>query len=113
MSSRPDLPDVYAAGEIALAAGVRVEDVHQLVTVGTIQPIHGRFFTAADAVLAVRSLRLATTAERALFRPAPGLERQRGVPLALSGTLHAAMAAGLVLLTTLGMAKPAALVTPE
>lgn len=111
MKSHSELTDVYSTGEIARAAGVRVRDVRQLVAAGTIQPI-GRFFAAESAVLAVRTLRGVAEADRPLFRPASGFRRQPGVPLAVSGTLHAAVAAGFVLLTTLGMAKPDARVAP-
>ena len=106
------LPHVYSAGEIARAAGVRVRDVRQLVAAGTIQPI-GRFFTADDAVLAVRTLRGAERVERPLFRPAAGFERRPGLPIALSGGLHAVFVGAFVLLTTLGMARPAARVAAE
>jgi TonB family protein len=58
-------------------------------------------------------LRGQTEADRTLFRPPMGFRRQPGVPLAVSGTLHAAFAAGFVLLTTLGMANPVARVTAE
>lgn len=118
MNASPDLPDVYAAREIARAAGVRPRDVCDLVAAGLIQPIGGRFFSAADAVFAVRSLAQPSpeasagqAGDRALFRPVAGLRREPGLPIALAGTLHAAMLAGLVLMTTMGMAKPAA-VTP-
>lgn len=111
MADQSDL-HVYSAGEIARAAGVRVRDVHELAAAGTIQPI-GRFYAPDAAVLAVRTLQGLTEADRALFRPASGLRRQPGVPLAVSGTLHAAFAAGLVLLTTLGVAKPDARVAAE
>ena len=111
MNGHSELSDVFSAGEIARAAGVRVRDVRELAAAG-FQPI-GRFYEADAAVLAVRTLRGSTGADRSLFRPAAGLRRQPGVPLAVSGTLHAALAAGFVLLTTLGMAKPDARVTAE
>ena len=111
MNEVSQLPHVYSAGEIARAAGVRVRDVRDLVAAGTIEPI-GRFFAADAAVLAVRTLRGIAEPDRTMFRPASGLRRQPGVPIALSGTLHAAFAAGFVLLT-LGMAKPDARVAPE
>jgi protein TonB len=104
----PDLPDVYSAREIARVAGVRPRDVTNLVAAGLVQPIGRRFFTARDAVFAVHSLAADPRAgDRPLFRPLSGLRREPGVPIALAGTLHAAMLAGLVLLTTLGAAKPA------
>ncbi len=51
--------------------------------------------------------------DRPLFRPASGIRREPGLPFALAGTLHAAMLAGLVLMTTIGMAKPAARTPPD
>jgi TonB family protein len=107
MSPNHDLPDVYSAREIACAAGVRARDVRTLVAAGLIQPVAGRFFTSADAVFAVRSLSDART----LFQPAAGVRREPGLPFALAGTLHAAMLAGIVLISTMGMARPSA-VTP-
>jgi protein TonB len=112
MNSHSELPEVFSAGEIARAAGVQVRDVHELAAAGAIQPA-GRFYDADAAVLAVRTLRGLTEPDRSLFRPPAGLRPQRGVPLAVSGTLHAAFAAGLVLLTTIGMARPDARVTAE
>jgi periplasmic protein TonB len=112
MSARPDLPDVFSADEIARAAGVRPRDVRDLAASGIIQPVSGRFFSPADAVFAVRSLSaLASPADRTIFRPVAGLQREPGLPIAVAGTLHAAMLAGLVL-ATLGVAKPEA-VAPQ
>ena len=109
-----ELPDVFSAAEIARVAGVRPRDVHDLAAAGLVQPIAGRFFSSADAIVAVRTLKgQPVLGDRPLFRPAAGLRREPGLPLAVSGTLHAALAAGLVLLTTLGMAKPQARVTAE
>lgn len=114
MSDTPDLPDVYSAAEIARAAGVRPRDVHELAASGVIVAINRRFFAPGDAVLAVQTLRTGPIlVERPLFRPDSGLRREPALPLALSGTVHAALAAGLVLLTTLGMAKPAARAIPD
>jgi protein TonB len=113
MTTSPDLPDVYSAREIARAAGVRARDVDELAAAGLIQPIGGRFFTSDDAVFAVRSLAADPAfGARSLFRPTPGVQREPAMPLALAGTLHAAILAGIVLMTTMGLAKPAA-VTPS
>jgi TonB family protein len=109
----PDRPDVYSAREIARAAGVRSRDVRDLVAAGLIQPIAGRFFSEPDAVFAVRSLAgNAVGGDGTLFRPVSGMRREPALPMALTGTLHAAMLAALVLVTTAGMAKPDA-VTPR
>jgi periplasmic protein TonB len=114
MNVTPEAPDVYSAAEIARVAGVRPDDVDALIASGLVQPVRGRFFSSADAVIAVRTLKGQPVAvERPLFRRAGGVRREPGVPLAVSGTLHAAMAAGLVLLTSLGMAKPQARVSAD
>lgn len=110
MNTSPELPDVYSAREIARAGGVRPRDVRDLAAAGLIQPIGGRFFSEADAIFALRSLAAYGVAgDRTLFRPVPGLRREPGLPLALAGSLHAAMLAALVLVTTAGMARPSAL----
>lgn len=112
MTASPDLPDVFSAQEIARVTGVRPRDVRDLVAAGLIQPVRGRFFSTTDAVLAVRSLAgYGAAGDRTLFRPVAGLRREPGLPIALAGTLHAGMLAAIVLMTTLGMAKHAA-VTP-
>lgn len=106
--------EVYSAAEIARVAGVRPRDVLDLAASGLVQPVGGRFFSSADAVAAVRTLKgQPTLTERPLFRTAHGVRREPGMPLAVSSTLHAAIAAGFVLLTTLGMAKPQALVAAD
>ena len=111
----PQLPDVYTAAEIARASGARVRDVRDLVASGAIQPIFpdGRFFGPNEAVFAVRSLRgEAPVAERPLFTPARGVSREPALPLALSGSLHAAMVLGIAFLTTMTVAHTAA-VSPQ
>lgn len=114
MNIVPDLPDVYSTAEIARAAGVRRRQVAELAASGTIVPLHGRFYSAADAVLAVQALQgRVQVIDRPLFRASSGIRREPGMPFALSGTLHAVMVAGLVLLTTLGMARPEAQVTAD
>ena len=107
MTVTPNLPDVYSAREIARAAGVRTADVRALAAAGLIRPID-RFFSQGDAVGAVRTLAGdAVAGDRTLFRPSAVTRRQPAMPLALAGTLHAAVLAALVM-ATLGAAKPAA-----
>jgi protein TonB len=106
--------DVYSAREIARAASVRVRDVRDLEASGIVRSIDGRFFTAAESIAAVRALGGGSVgAERPLFRPAGALRREPGLPIALSGTIHAAMLSGLVLVTTMGMARPDARVAHQ
>src|SRR4051812_40386542 len=112
----PELPDVFSAAEIARAAGVGVREVQDLAASGAIQAAvpGGRFYTANEAVFAVRSLRgQAPVGERPIFRPVHGVRREPGLPLAVSGALHVALAAGLMFLATLGMARPEAHAVPQ
>ena len=99
------VPDVFTPREIADAAGVQVREVHALVADGAIEAIDGRFFTQADALLAVRILRGGEVAaeERQLFRRPAGARRSPG-GLAASGALHLAALGCLVLLATMGVA---------
>lgn len=106
MTTNPELPDVYSTGEIALAAGVHPGDVRALIDAGAVRPVAGtRYFTRAEAVAAVRLLRDTPALERPLFRPPTGIRRRPGMPIALSGTLHAAMVAIVALVTSLGVAR--------
>jgi protein TonB len=112
--SHRHLPDVYSAREIARAAGVRVRDVRDLEASGVVRSIDGRFFSVAESVASVCALGgVAPGAERPLFRPPAGWRREPALPIAASGTLHAAMLGGLLLLTTIGIAKPEARIAPQ
>ena len=114
MTESSPLPQVFSAHEIARVAGVRPRDVHDLATTGLVQPLGGRFFSSADAVIAVRALQgHAVVVERPLFRPAGGVRREPGLPIALSSTLHGVMVTAFVLLTSVGMAKTQALVPQD
>jgi periplasmic protein TonB len=97
---------VFTAREVARAAGARTRQVRALVTAGTIATVDGRFMAAADAVRAVGILRgtIAPAEAGALFRRSAAGKSPAGRALAASGVLHAAVLAGLVFLTTLGVA---------
>jgi TonB family protein len=105
---KQEASDVFSAPEIARAAGVRTRDVRNLVRSGVVRSIDGRFFIAAEAVTAVRMLAGTAPADRVLFRPAPAIQRQPGMPIAVSSGVHVATLAALALATTLGLAKPQA-----
>ena len=114
MKVATELPDVFSAAEIARVAGVRPEDVLDVASTGAIAPLAGKFFSAADAVLAVQLLQgRAPVVDRGLFRAAQGVRREPGLPIALSGTLHAVIAAGLVLITSIGLTNTEARVTAD
>ncbi|HEY2435519.1 MAG TPA: TonB family protein [Vicinamibacterales bacterium] len=97
--------DVYSAGEIARAAGARTHEVHELARAGLIRPLTGAgYFTGADAVIAFRAL-AGGGGERPLFRPTAGVRREPGLPLAVSGSLHAATVLVVALLTSAGLTR--------
>ena len=76
MNESPVLPDVYSAAEIARVAGVRPRDVLDLVALGTLLPLDGKFFSVSDAVLATRTLQgQAPVTERPLFRGGSAVRR--------------------------------------
>src|SRR5262245_19250250 len=117
MTGTSSLPDVYTADEIARAAGVRTGVVRALADRGTIHRLpepDGRFFSTADAVVAVRLLvHGKKTGDRTLFRQAPGVRRKPGMPLAASSTLHAAMLALVAFVTSMNVANTQARVQPD
>jgi TonB family protein len=110
--------EAYSPREIARAAGVSVEQVTTALGRG-----QGVFVTHAEAVRIGRAL-MASDADRAEqpFAQAPSREpkalfsivemgrtspQSKGVPLAVSGTLHAGVIAAVVLITTFGLAPAA------
>jgi protein TonB len=113
LNSPSELPDVYTADEIARAAGVRPADVRNLAAAGVLESVDGRFFAAADAIVAVRSLAGTVPGERVLFRPPVSVRPARAFPVAASGGVHAALLGAIVLATTFGLAKPLARMTPD
>ena len=109
------LPDVYTADEIARAAGVRLQDVRTLAETGTIQPLPGgRFFSGAEALTALRAFASGTVPkERPLFRPARGVRRKPGLPIAAAGALHGAMLALIVFVTSMGVVNTQGRAVPD
>jgi protein TonB len=100
------VPDVFSAREIARAAGVNVREVRALILAAELATVDGRFVSAAEAVHAVRLLRGdPDEAGRGLFRPPARAKRSPARAFAASGALHAALLAGLVVLTTMGVAS--------
>jgi protein TonB len=107
-------PDVFSAGEIARAAGARLRDVRALVESGALQSVDGEFFATREAVRAVRHLTGHIVAgDRPIFQTAATMRRRAAVPIAMSGTVHAAIAALAVLFTSMGLSRQAPQVTPD
>jgi hypothetical protein len=78
-------PDVYSVIEIAHAAGVPAARVQALVANGTLRPVAGDFFSSADAVAAVRSLRSDGGRSVALLFDQPEFVHARGAADMVSG----------------------------
>jgi protein TonB len=99
--------DVFSVSEIADAAGVSSSDVGDLIATGELRTIDGRFARPDDAVRVVRALRLVRTASgsREIFSPRVPARRSPGRALAASGAIHAALLAGLMLVSMLGISS--------
>lgn len=99
--------DVYSAREIARAAGVPVRLVRDRMASGTIPAIDGYFVAERDAVAAVRALSAAPAPgpvhPAQLLATPPPAARRTGLPLALSGALHAAAVLLFVAASSLGL----------
>ncbi len=107
-------PDVFSAGEIARAADVRLRDVRALVESGALRSVDGEFFATREAVRAVRHLTGHTVAtDRPIFQAVAPTRRRAALPIAMSGTVHAVIAALVLLLTTMGLSREAPQVTPD
>lgn len=103
-SSRVAVPDVFTVREIARAAGVRTADVRAaLDRLGSPGQV-ARFFSLRDAVRLVRSVQDPANAfPRTLFAAPSGSRRRAGMPVAVSGALHAAVLAVAIVLSSLGL----------
>jgi TonB family protein len=107
MTSATDKPvvDVYSAAEIAAAAGVPVASVEALAADGRIRaasPLHP-FFHLDQAVIAVRTLRTTGTRNSAfLFNQPTFVHASARLPVAVSSTFHAGIAAAIVFISTVG-----------
>jgi TonB family protein len=115
--------ELYSARELAHAARVPVRRIRELIASGRIRSIDGEFVMHQEAVRVARagigsvSVTYPTVrpGERPIFMPPPVVHRSKGLPFALSSTLHAAFAAAAVLLTTIGLSgtdQPAAAIDP-
>jgi TonB family protein len=105
LTTSSELPDVYTADEIARAAGVRSGDVCDMARAGVLTSLDGRFFAAADAIVAVRTLAGTAPGDHVLFRPPAYARPARGFTVAATGGVHLAVLGAIVLATTFGLAK--------
>jgi TonB family protein len=107
---RTDGPAIYTTREIALASGVQTAEIDALVAAGSVRTIaaHAGFVSEREAVRVVRALRRRNV-QAAVGTDVPAARGRRFVPsLVFSGTLHALMLAGLVAISSLGLAEPEA-----
>jgi TonB family protein len=98
--------DVYSVEEIAQAAGVPVTSVQALVAAGQIRPVSPLhpFFHLDQAVTAVRALRTAGVHNPGFLFDQPTFVRPSArLPLAVSSTFHAGIAAAIVFISTIGL----------
>jgi protein TonB len=104
-SHQAEAPDVFTTGEIARAADVAADEVDALVARGAIRTIADGFVTRPEAVRAVRALRKRGRESFAvIFRKK---DSRPLFPFAASSALHAAMAAAVALIASLGLAEQA------
>lgn len=95
--------EIFTVQDVARAAAVPVRAVHELIDSGQLSAVNGRYLACAQAVRGVRLLRQRA---RGLFAPPLPGEHSPGKGLLAAGAVHAAILAGLVLITTLGMTSP-------
>lgn len=109
MTSATDKNDVYSLEEVAQAAGVPVAHaqahVQAMVAAGqlrAVSPLHA-FFHLDQAVIAVRGLRATGLHNSAfLFDQPTFVHASARLPVAVSSTFHAALAAAIVFISTVG-----------
>ena len=101
--------EVFAAREIARAAGVSRREVQDLIGGGGVQTLDGGYVALPDAVRLVRELRgrLTTPGRRELFAPPPAALHSAPRGIAGAGLVHAALFAGLLLLAAFGASTQA------
>lgn len=97
------MSELYTIREIAAAAEVPAELVMQLADSDQLLIVDG-LMREADAVALVRSLH-ATPGGRSPLSPLVETRRRGGLPLAASGTLHAALLALFLIASSLGLLK--------
>ncbi|HXG56362.1 MAG TPA: energy transducer TonB [Vicinamibacterales bacterium] len=108
-SMRFAVAEIFTVRDVARAAEVSVRAVRTLVDSGQLSTVDGTYLAGTQAVRAVRLLRAqrAPSARDLFAPPVPG-EHAPGKGLLAASAVHAALLAGLVLITTLGLTSPSA-----
>lgn len=103
--------DVVTADELALAAGVAVERVDDLVARGRLVTIDGRFIAWADAVRAGRLLRdeppRVAVDGHGLFDTPDSNRRAAALPAVVSSATHALVVLAVIVFASAGLATSA------
>lgn len=96
--------EVFAAHEIARAAGVSVREVRHALASGAAGTLEGSYLRTRDAVRLVRALRgeAVSPTRRELFAPPPTAQRSPAAGLAGASAVHAGLFGVLVLLAAWG-----------
>ena len=96
--------DVFAANEIARAAGVSLLEVRAALASGTVSTVDGSYVAAREAVRLVKQLRgdEGAPARRELFAPPPAAQRSPSAGFAGAGLVHAGLLATILLMAALG-----------
>jgi TonB family protein len=107
MTKPPEEPtaEVYSAEEIAQAAGVPDAWVKAMAADGRIRPVSGleRFFQLDQALIAVSALRQERSASaQFLFDQPTFAHASAQLPVAVSSTFHAGVAAAIIFVSTIG-----------
>ena len=97
--------EVFTVREIALAAGVPLRVARELVESRGEATLDGTFVGSAQAVGLVKQLRgeMAEPGRTEMFAPRRAGEHSPGAGIVGTGALHAALLAGLVMMTTWGI----------
>src|SRR5262245_50675326 len=94
--------DVYSVREVARAAVVPVREVLALIASAQVSTVGRRFLTEREAVRATRLLTGRSNEpvrHAALFQPPQRNSRITAAPYAASTAIHAALVAGIAMLT--------------
>ena len=101
--------EVFAAHEIASAAGVSVRDVQAMIASAGVHTLDGTYLTPRESVRLVRRLRggaAAPVGGRELFAPPSPAVHSAPRGIAGAGLVHAALFGGLLLFAAIGASAP-------
>ncbi len=100
---------VFTIAEIARAAGVTLDEASNLFASRVLPQLRSGFIAEAEAVDAVRLLRMRQPAHAPaeLFAPLEQAQPERRVPILASSGVHAAVLGALVIISSIGASAPA------